>query len=209
MDQVQPQDTTKQNEKDYNFAKLRESLEQAKQEIAQLKQMSSAPVNNYDDDSSDEPYVDQKRFKKTLEEVKKEIRKESREEAVSIARELLNEERKTHYLKSNADFNATMSPEILQKFEDSHPKIAESILKMPEGFERQKLVYESIKALGVDRPQAKEPSVQDRIEANRRSPYYQGGGTGSAPYESTGDFSPAGQKGAYEKMQELKARIAR
>jgi hypothetical protein len=78
---------------------------------------------------------------------------------------------------------------------------------MPEGFERQRLVYENIKALGVDKPISKEPSVQEKIEANRKSPYYQPSGVGAAPYASQSDFSAGGQKQAYEKMQELKNRL--
>ena len=54
----------------------------------------------------------------------------------------------------------------------------------------------------------KEPSIQDKIDANRRSPFYQPSGIGSAPYAGPdGDFSAAGQKTAYDKMQELKSRL--
>ena len=76
------------------------------------------------------------------------------------------------------------------------------------GVERfQKLVYENIKALGVDKPEQKQNSVQEKIDANKRSPYYQPSGVGSAPYASAGDFSDSGQKNAYAKMQELKKRL--
>jgi hypothetical protein len=78
---------------------------------------------------------------------------------------------------------------------------------MPEGFERQKLVYKNIKALGLHKPEEKAPSIQDKVDANRRSPYYQPSGVGSAPYAPVGDFSANGQKAAYEKMQELKSKL--
>ena len=78
---------------------------------------------------------------------------------------------------------------------------------MPEGFERQKLVYKNIKALGVHKPEQKQPSIQDKVDANKRSPFYQPNGVGSAPYSSVGDFSAGGQKNAYEKMQQLKSKL--
>jgi hypothetical protein len=78
---------------------------------------------------------------------------------------------------------------------------------MPDTFARQKLVYKNIKALGLHRPEAKAPSVQEKIDANRKSPYYQPSGVGTAPYQSVGDFSAGGQKQAYDKMQELKNRL--
>ena len=48
---------------------------------------------------------------------------------------------------------------------------------------------------------------QEKIDANRKSPYYQPSGVGAAPYASAGDFSDSGQKSAYAKMQELKSRL--
>jgi len=87
------------------------------------------------------------------------------------------------------------------------PELAESILEMPEGFERQKLVYKNIKALGIHKPAMKEPSIQEKVDANRRSPYYQPSGVSTAPYSQVGDFSNTGQKQAYEKMQQLKSQL--
>jgi hypothetical protein len=78
---------------------------------------------------------------------------------------------------------------------------------MPDTFERQKLVYKNIKAFGLDRPEAKQPSIQEKIDSNKRSPYYQPSGVGSAPYASAGDFSASGQKQAYDKMKELQNRL--
>jgi hypothetical protein len=55
-------------------------------------------------------------------------------------------------------------------------------------------------------PEAK-PSIQETIDKNRKGPFYQPTGVGTAPYAGGGDFSPTGQKSAYDKMQELKARL--
>jgi len=87
------------------------------------------------------------------------------------------------------------------------PELAESILEMPESFERQKLVYKNIKALGLHQPKPKEPTIQETVDARRKGPYYQPSAVGAAPYHSAGDFSASGQKNAYDKMKELQARL--
>ncbi len=110
------------------------------------------------------------------------------------------------WLESNPDFYETLQQHA-EKLPQRAPKLAESILRMPDSFERQQLVYNNIKALGLDKPQPKESSIQEKIDANRRAPYYQPTGVGSAPYASAGDFSSSGQKNAYDKMQELKNRL--
>ena len=61
--------------------------------------------------------------------------------------------------------------------------------------------------MGFDKPEQKGPSIQDKIDSNKRSPYYQPSGISAAPYAGGGDFSPAGQKNAYAKLQELKSRL--
>jgi hypothetical protein len=78
---------------------------------------------------------------------------------------------------------------------------------MPDGFDRQRLVYEAIKNTGVAKKEEPVQSIQQKVDANRRSPYYSPSGVGAAPYAAAGDYSPAGQKNAYAKLQELKGRL--
>jgi len=81
-------------------------------------------------------------------------------------------------MKNNPDFYEVMNH--AQKFAERDPELAESILTMPEGFERQKLVYKNIKALGIHKKEEPKPSIQETIDKNRRSPYYQPSGVGAA-----------------------------
>ena len=108
-------------------------------------------------------------------------------------------------MKQNPDFYDVM--QHAQAFADKDPELAETILSMPEGFERQKLVYKNIKALGMHKKEEPKATIQDKIEANRRSPYYQPSGMASPGYSSGGDYSEAGKKNAFDKMQELKKRL--
>lgn len=205
-------DQQKQNDKEYNFSQLRKQAEserqarlQAEQRVAELERLASSRKNDEEDD--DEPYVDKRRLSKTLASFEQNMEKKIEEKAEQKARMLMDEEKKNSYLRENHDFNQTMVEQNVQKFAERHPKLAESILRMPEGFERQKLVYENIKALGVDRPDAKQPSIQEKIDANKKSPYYQPSGSSGPGYSNGGDFSPASQKNNYEKMMELKSRM--
>jgi hypothetical protein len=118
---------------------------------------------------------------------------------------MLQSEKQSTWLNTNKDFYEVM--QNAEKLAQRDPELAETILRMPEGFDRQKLVYANIKALGLHKPEEKQPSIQEKIDANRRNPYYQPSGIAAAPYASAGDFSASGQKNAYEKMQELKNRL--
>ncbi len=100
-----------------------------------------------------------------------------------------------------------MLDQYSEKLYEHDPDLANDILELPKGFERQKVVYRNIKALGLHKEKSKEPSIQEKIDSNRRSPYYQPTGVGTNPYSSQGDFSQSGQKNAYDKMQELKSRL--
>jgi hypothetical protein len=207
----QDQQQAKPNDKELNFraleAKYQRQLEQeraARLEAERVAQEAQSRKVN-DDDDDDEPYVDKRKLEKKLNKFGQQTQSEI-QKSMEIAKQAAKEELKQElWLENNPDFY-----EVLQnadKFANKAPKLAESILRMPEGFERQKLVYQNIKALGLDKPEQKQPSVQEKIDANRRSPYYQPSGVGSAPYAGGGDFSSAGQKNAYNKMQELKSKL--
>lgn len=203
----------KQNDKEYNFAQIRQQLDREKQEKAQLreeveklKKIAQERISPPDDDiDDDEPYIDRRRLQKELGKVVKQTSNETDTKIESAVNRALSEERQRQWLKNNPDFHEVM--QHAQAFADKDPELAESILEMPEGFERQKLVYKNIKALGVHKKEEPKPSIQDQIDRNKRSPYYQPSGIAAAPFAPTGDFTPGGQKNAYQKMQELKSRL--
>ena len=205
-DQQKPQTD---NSAEINFAKLRKKLEAEIQEKETLK-LKTVQLEKEreellrgrnvasEDDDDDEPYIDKRKLKKELsrhgEEFEKRVEKK--------VQEALEEERRATYLKENNDFNDILSEDGLKGFVESHPNLANAILRMPDGFERQKLVYENIKALKKLKETSSKPSIQDTIEANRRSPYYKGPTSATPPFG--GQIDP---KAAYNKMQELKSRL--
>jgi len=205
--QVQEQ---KPSDKELNFRALEQKYQQQlaqerseRERLQQeLQQRQSAQTN--DDDEDSEPYVDHKRLKKEQAKFGQQMKQETQTEIQKAVQKALNEERKQNWMKNNADFYDVM--QHAEKFAQTDPELAETILEMPEGFERQKLVYQTIKSRGLHKEPEKQPSIQDKIDANRRSPYYQPSNVGTAPYSTSSDFSKAGQKQAYEKMQALKSK---
>lgn len=217
--QVQAQEAQKANDKEYNFAQIRQQLERErlekenlKEEVEKLKKIAQerlAPRVEEDDDvDDDEPYIDKKRLKKELVKVAKQTKTETQTDIQNAVNRALAEERQRNWIKNNPDFYEVMGH--AQKFADKDPELAETILEMPEGFERNKLVYKNIKALGLHKKEEPQSTIQQKIDQNRKSPYYQPTGIGSAPYgvmNGGKDYSPAEGKNAYDKMQELKSRL--
>jgi actin-related protein len=207
--------TTKPNDKEYNFraleAKYQRQLEQeraekerAMRELEEARKVQQMKLNDEEEDDS-EPYIDKRRLNKTLSSFEKRFEEKIDQRAEEKARKLFEEEKRNAWLDQNRDFYDVM--QHAEKLVQKSPDLAETILKMPEGFERQKLVYANIKALGLDKPEQKTPSIQEKIDSNRRMPYYQPSGIANAPYSQVGDFSPAGQKQSYDKMKQLQSRL--
>jgi len=200
----------KPSDKELNFRKQeamyqRQLAEKEAQLAEALKLAQQKQVQKDDEDDENEPYVDHKKLNKTLNKFGQNTQSEI-QKAMQMAKESAKEElKKEMWLENNPDFYDIL--QHAERFAQRAPKLAETILRMPEGFERQKLVYQNIKELGIDKPEQKAPSIQEKIDSNRKGPYYQPTGVGTAPYSQSSDYSDNGQKQAYAKMQELKNRL--
>lgn len=211
-----PQIEQKPNDKELNFRALEQKYQraleqerngrlQAEQEAQRLAQQNQRPQQN-DDEEDSEPYVDKKKLNRTLQRFGEQSKQETENQIQKAVHVAIQEERKQGWLKNNPDFYDVL--QHAEKFAQQDPELAETILTMPEGFERQKLVYKNIKALGIHKPVVAAPSIQDKIDSNRRGPYYQPSNVGSAPHAGQhSDFSEKGKKDAYQKMQDLKKRL--
>lgn len=210
--QTSQQQEIKQSDKELNFraleAKYQKQLDQERsarlEAERQIQEILSKKNQVIEEDEDSEPYVDYEKLEKKLNNFEKKLDDKIDKKSEEKARLLLEKDKREAWIRNNPDFYEVL--QHAEKFAQKDPDLAESILEMPDTFERQKLVYKNIKAFGLHKPDPKQPSIQEKIEANKRSPYYQPSGVGTAPYMSSGDFSPAGQKQAYQKMQELKAK---
>lgn len=215
--EIQPQtpiDTPTQEKKtkEESLAIMRKGYEEEKAKRLDLERRlsdleQSKPVEtkrDEDDYDSSEPYVDHRSLNKRLSKFEENLEKKVEALSEKKARALLDQEKMVGFMKANPDFEKILQDrDLLQKFADKYPDMAEPIMEMPDTFARQKLVYQNIKALNLHKPAVEEPTIQQKIDANRRSPYYQPSGTNGPPYASQSDYSEAGQKGAYAKMQQL------
>ena len=184
----------------------RKAREQMQKRLDDLEATKSRNARNddVDDDDDSEPYVDKRALKKHLDRFAQNMGQDIDRRAEEKARALLEQERQANFVRSNADFNTVFTEENIIKFAEKHPEIAEPMLKMPDNFARQQLLYQNIKLSGITRKEEPKSSIQDTINKNQRSPYYQPSSAGAAPpYESHGDFSKKGQENAYQKMKEL------
>ncbi len=213
-------EVNKEDDKAFNFEQLRKKLESTEREkqVAQAKLMAYEKEIaeaarkkirdvDHDDDYSDEPYVDEKRLNRKFEKFEERFGKRVDEVAEQKARQMVEQERNQMFLKQNPDFTHILNSEVIEKFAAKHPEIAEPMLEMPDGFARQKLLYQAIKLSGVHKPPENKPSIQETIDKNRKSPYYQPSGVAAAPYAGGGDYSDTGMKTSYDKVQELKKRL--
>lgn len=207
--QAQAPAESKPNDKELNFRMLEAKYEKqlAQERAARLEaerrveeRSRQAPAEDDEDDS--EPYVDHKKLTKKLSSFEKKLEEKFERKVEEKARSMMDKDKADSWMRANPDFYEVM--QHADKFAEKNPELAESILRMPDGIDRQKLVYANIKTLGIHKPEEKKPSIQEKVDANRRSPFYQPTGVTNAPYSAAGDFSEGGQKQAYQKMQELK-----
>ncbi len=201
-----PADNIQSNSKEINFRAQEKAMKdhyerQLAQKDKELEEARNAKLQEEDDNDS-EPYVDKKKLAKTLNKFGQQHQQQTQTEIQKAVGMALQEERKANWLKQNNDFEEVLKH--AEKLAEKDPDLAESILDMPAGFERQKLVYKNIKALGLHKPQVKETDIQKKIDDNKRGQFYQPSGIGSAPYQGVqSDFSKTGQEQAYAKMKSL------
>ena len=212
----QTQEIKKSNDAEINFAKMRkkmEEIEKSKLEAEARAQMLEKELENArkskesvdEDVPSDEPYVDERRLQKKFDRFEREFSKKVDEKAEQKARKAIEDFQNQMFLKQNPDFFDILSVEMIDKLKNQNPEVAEHISQMPDTPERQKLLYHNIKALGLHKPQ--QPSIQDTIDRNKQTAAYMPSGVAGSPYISGSDFSEAGKKSAFDKVQQLKQRM--
>lgn len=204
------------SDKEINFRKQEEAflrkIEQEKQARlaaeARLQELERASrrVEVEDDEGDDaDPYIDRRKLEKKLKSFEEKTSKQTETAIQKAVREALDNERRQNWLKTNSDFHEVM--QHAEKLAQKDPELAESILEMPDTFERQKLVYKNIKALRLHEKEQPKSSIQETIDRNRRTPYYQPSDQSAPPYGGVTigkNYSPNDMKASYDKMQELK-----
>lgn len=205
--QVQENVDQKNNTKEYNFRALEAKYEKQLSQERKAREEAEKKIQELatQEEEEDSDYIDKKKLKREQAKFGQQIKQETQTEIQKAVHIALEQERQQNWLKQNSDFYDIMKH--ADKIPEIDSELADTILALPDTFERKKLVYRSIKAFGIHKPQVKEPSIQEKIDNNRKSPYYQPSGVGTGPYSQVGDFSPQGQKNAYEKMKQLQSKV--
>ena len=195
--------------KEYNFRMLEQKknkeIEDARRESEQYREQldeMNKRLQAFENQDDDDVYVDKNRLERKLKDFGQQTQKQTKHEVQTAVNAAIKEEKRQNWLKQNSDFQDVLKH--ADKLAEKDPDLAESILEMPEGFERQKLAYKSIKAMGLHKPPQQEQSMQDKVNQNRKGLYYQPSDVNSSPYGASGDFSAAGQKNAYDQLQKWK-----
>ena len=127
------------SDKEMNFRKLEQRLEQERQarELAEQRALAAekaaqerektSKLNEEPLDDDDEPYVDRKRLEKRLNRFGEQTKAQTQAEIQQAVQTALDQERRSTYLKENNDFQQVMSSDLVQKFADKHPRLAENI----------------------------------------------------------------------------------
>lgn len=171
----------------------------------QMQRMPAQRVEDDEDDEDEDVYVDKKKLKKTLTKFESKTKQLTQAQIQQAVAEELAKREESDYINNNPDFYDTLE-EHAETFSKTHPHLANSILRMPASFERHKLVYENIKALGIGKKPEKQ-SIQQKIDQKQQTPYYQPSNVGNLGYSKEADFSEAGKKKAYDHVQALKNRL--
>lgn len=213
--QATAQAETRPSDKEINFrrqqqmyeAKLAEKEARIAEIERQLNSTRNAPAD--EDDRDDEPYVDKRKLSKELNKFAQQNQQQTQSDIQRAVQQAIAEERRQNWLKQNPDFSEVMSH--AEKFAQQDPELAETILNMPEGFERQKLVYKSIKSLGLHKPAEEKKSIQDTINKNRGGAFYQPTNNAPPPYgihTSVGrDYSAQEGQNALAHIRALQQRL--
>ena len=203
------------NSKEDNLVAIRRMYEQEREARIQAEKLAAEreaqlryqplSAKQVDSEDDDDPYVDNKKLARKLSAFEQELEKKIEAKAEAKARALLAEKEQSEFIKSNRDFESVMTSDNLDRFAQEHPLIAENLLRMPNNFERQKLVYATIKSL--QREKENKSNIQNVIAQKQTGSYYQPSGIGHSAPITNSDFSSAGQAEAYNKLQELKSRL--
>jgi len=212
----QPATQDKSNSKEYNFQAIRQQLDREKAETAEANRKANEAIKALEDlkkritpqeeeDDDSEPYVDRKKLERKLNHFGQKTQDEIQKTSQMTKQQVKDEIRQEMWIENNPDFFDVL--QNADKLAQKAPRLAEAILKMPDNFDRQKLVYQNIKEFGLDKPEQKQQSIQEKIDSNRKPLFYQPTSVANAPYNYGGDFSKEGKKNAYNKMKELKSRM--
>jgi hypothetical protein len=143
------------------FAELSEKHERMARELEELR---SRPKQEPEDDSNDDDFVewrDLKEHKKRMNEMEKDLKKQQQVNANYLAI--------TRLISENADYQAVMTQENIDKLEKEYPELAHSLSTNQEPYSQRKSIYQAIKKFGIFQEKTYEKE-KEAIQENAAKP---------------------------------------
>lgn len=177
----------------------------------QLDGMSqSSKIQENDPLDEIEDYIDKQTYKKIREKDREAYRKEAdrlvEEKLKKIEQEKEQkrheEEQKnsTPKLRSQfSDYDEVMNEDNIIRLEQDNPTFLNAVLTIQDEYKRKYATYDYLKKAGYVAP--KEPSIKEKVEENRRNPYYFEPGSGTPIAVDFDVKSPQARQQAYEKLK--------
>lgn len=216
----------KASDKEFNFRRLEAEREKEREarikaELeAQMRQKELEEIKEYLKPKEKDPFDDsddvidpelRSRIEAKLAKERSTFERKAEEIAKStyerIQREKEEAEKKNYLQKLRGefkDYDDVVSEQNLAVMFEKDPVFAEAALKIPDDYDRRKLVYARIKALG---PQEEAPSVKDKVLENQKNPYHVP--SGSAPTSNAVDYdlnTRESREAAYKRLKQAQRR---
>lgn len=182
----------------------REMLRKQLDEIRQANQPKEEdPLDGVDD------YIDKERLQLIRQKDKVAFQKEAEMIANRTYEARRREEEKQNFLprlKSQFhDYDSVMSEANIAKLEQTSPAFLKTVLKIDDDYERRLLTYEYLKSQ-IGKIEEPKSSIQDRVEENKRNPYYSPAGSGTPAAVDFDIKSKSARDQAYAKLKAAQRR---
>lgn len=178
--------------------------EQMRNELKEIKQMLQPKEIDALDGVED--FVDPERLKKKLQQE----RDRNRREAAEIA-ERTYEERKQKDEKANffqrlrgqfSDYDQVMNEANLAHLQEEDPVFLDTVVKVPDEYERRLDTYKKIKSMQAKKPKIEErASIKEKVEENMKNPYFIQPSSGTPSAVEFDVRSKSARDQAYQKLK--------
>lgn len=191
-------------------ARVRAELENQmlKREIEEIKVLLQPKEKDPLDEVED--YVDPARLKAKLSIERTALERKAKEIAKNTYQEIKKEEEekeKKNYIarlkRDYPDYESVMNESTLMTLEQIDPIFLETVLSIPDDYERRAKTYKKIKSL--PKPEEK-VSIQDKVAENQQNPYYMPSGSGNPSAVEFDIRSKSARESAYAKLKAAQKR---
>jgi hypothetical protein len=204
--------------KEFNFRKLeaareadREAriraemqAEQMRNELREIKEMLQPKEQDPLDGVED--FVDPVRLKAKLEKERTRFTREAKEIAERTYEERKQKDEKANFFQrlrgQFSDYDEVMNETNLAHLQEEDPVFLDTVVKVPDEYERRLDTYKKIKSMQAKKPKLEErASIKEKVEENMRNPYFIQPSSGNPSAVEFDIRSKSARDQAYQKLK--------